>query len=93
LKLLFTFKSKNIDMIVKCIKGHEGVLNEGDIYTVVAETSKGNYILAEAEVPEGFTSFHKDRFEIISTIGWEDAWDGEMEEAFWAEQPPTELNA
>lgn len=80
-------------MIVKCIKGHEGVLNEGDIYTVVAETSKGNYILDEVEVPEGFTSFHKDRFEIVSLFYSEDVWDDEMEEAFWAEQPPAEYNA
>lgn len=80
-------------MQVKCIKGHEGVLNEGDIYTVIAETSNGNYILSEVGVPEGFTSFHKDRFEIVSVFGYEDDWDGEMEEAFWAEQPTAEYTA
>lgn len=80
-------------MIVKCIKGHEGILNEGDIYTVVAETSKGNYILSEVNVPNGFTSFSKDRFEIVSIFDSVDDWDGEMEEAFWAEQPTAEYNA
>lgn len=80
-------------MIVKCTKGYEGVLNEGDIYTVIAETDKGNYTLAEVQVPEGFTSFNKDRFEIVSVFDGEEVWDGEMEEAFWAEQPTAEYTA
>ena len=80
-------------MIVKCIKGHEDVLNEGDIYKVIAETDKGNYILSEIQVPEGFTSFNKDRFEIISVFDGEEVWDGEKEEGFWAEQPTAEYTA
>lgn len=80
-------------MIVKCTKGHEDLLKEGDIYTVVGETYKGNYILEEVEVPEGFTSFDKDRFEIVSLFYSEDTWDGEMEEGFWAEQPTAEYTA
>lgn len=67
-----------------CVTGHEGLLEEGNIYTVLEVTSKGNYILEEVEVPEGFTSFSADRFAILNPV---DDWTQEMEEAFWAEQP------
>ena len=78
-------------MVVKCIKGHEDLIKEGDIYTVIAQTSRGNYILQEVKVPQGFTSFSKDRFEIIDDF--EGLWDIHMEEEFWAEQPTTEYTA
>ena len=49
-------------MRVMCIQGAEGILTEGDIYTVVEITSKGNFILDEVNVPEPFTSFDSSRF-------------------------------
>lgn len=53
-------------MKVVCIKGHEGVLIEGEIYTVVNVTKNGNYLLNELEPPEPYTSFDKDRFDMVS---------------------------
>lgn len=47
---------------VKCIKGHEGILEEGQYYTVVEITKKGNYILDEVLPPPPHTSFCKSRF-------------------------------
>jgi hypothetical protein len=49
-------------MQVMCIQGHEGLLTEGDIYTVVYVTDKGNFLLEEIEVPEPYTSFDANRF-------------------------------
>lgn len=53
-------------MRVVCTRGYEGVLIEGEIYTVINVTKKGNYILNELDPPEPFTSFDKDRFEMVS---------------------------
>ena len=78
-------------MQVMCIKGHEGLLNEGDIYTVTTLTSNGNYLLEEVEVPEGYTSFSHDRFAVLSEA--EDSWTLELEEAYWAQQPTPEYSA
>ena len=53
-------------MRVKCIKSDDtNVLVEDAFYTVDAVTHRGNYILSEVAVPQGFTSFDKNRFEII----------------------------
>ena len=71
-------------MQVMCNEGHEDLLIQGNIYTVVGITSKGNYILQEVQVPEGFTSFSADRFEILFPT---DDWTEEMEEKYWEEQP------
>jgi hypothetical protein len=71
-------------MQVMCIKGHEGLLNEGDIYTVTALTSNGNYLLEEVEVPEGYTSFSNDRFAVLSEV--EDGWNEELEKEYWKMQ-------
>jgi hypothetical protein len=49
-------------MRVMCIQGAEGILTEGNIYTVVEITTKGNFILDEVTVPEPFTSFDNNRF-------------------------------
>jgi len=73
-----------------CVQGHEGVLEEGNIYTVSSITSHGNFLLHEVEVPEGYTSFSASRF---VTLQSDDDLTSEMEEAFWAEQPPAEYNA
>lgn len=49
-------------MKVMCINGSEDLLTEGDIYTVVYVTDKGNFLLEEVEVPEPYTSFDSNRF-------------------------------
>lgn len=87
----FTKKSNTYYMQVLCIKGHEGILEEGVTYTVEQITSNGNYILEDVSIPEGYTSFSKDRFVPIQMV--DDGWTEEMEEAYWAEQPPAEQNA
>jgi len=53
-------------MKVVCIKGQKGFLIEGETYTVINVTKKGNYLLNEIDPPEPYTSFDKDRFEIVS---------------------------
>jgi hypothetical protein len=80
-------------MRVVCIQGHESLLQDGDIYNVIGVTQNGNFLLEGVEVPEGYTSFAKERFESISDMSLEDTWDEEMEERYWAEQVPDELNA
>jgi hypothetical protein len=79
-------------MRVKCIKADDtNILIEDAIYTVSALTNKGNYTLFEANPPEGFNCFDKNRFEIIETLeedrfdelgyvdelGYEFGWDQE----------------
>jgi len=60
-------------MRVKCIKADDtNVLVEDAIYTVDAVTSKGNYLLAETNPPEGFNCFDKHRFEILEISSHED---------------------
>jgi hypothetical protein len=62
-------------MRVKCIKADDtNILIEEAIYTVNAVTNKGNYTLSEANPPEGFNCFDKNRFEIIETLE-EDTFD------------------
>jgi hypothetical protein len=53
-------------MKVLCIKGQKGFLIEGETYTVINVTKKGNYLLNEIDPPEPYTSFDKDRFEMVS---------------------------
>ena len=71
-------------MRVICIKGAEGILTEGEIYTVINVTTKGNYILAELDPPSPHTSFDATRFQEVL----EDDWTQEMEDQYWSEQPP-----
>jgi len=53
-------------MRVKCIKADDtNFLVEDALYTVEAVTSKGNYLLMEVSPPQGFTSFDKNRFQIL----------------------------
>lgn len=72
-------------MKVMCISGAEGLLKEGDIYTVVYVTENGNYLLEEVEVPEPYTSFDSKRFVTVEDTS--DDLTEEIEEEFWAEQP------
>ena len=72
-------------MKVMCINGYENLLTDGNIYTVVEVTSKGNFLLEEVEVPEGYTSFNSSRF--IPVQDTEDDWTAEIEEQFYKEQP------
>lgn len=48
--------------IILCIKGDGIYLKENEKYTVADVTEKGNLLLFEVDPPEGYTSFHKDRF-------------------------------
>ena len=77
-------------MQVMCVQGHNGLLEDGNIYTVSEVTSQGNFLLEEVDVPEGYTSFSSTRF---VTLQSQDDWSEEMEESYWAEQPPTEYTA
>ena len=72
-------------MQVMCIQGHKGLLQEGDIYTVVGVTRNGNYLLQEVDVPEGYTSFSKNRFSVLDEGDL--TWSNDFEEAFWDENP------
>jgi hypothetical protein len=77
-----------------CIEGHEGVLNAGEIYTVICITSKGNYILEEVKVPEGHTSFSSTRFNTVEIFDdWNSDWTEELERISLEEQQLAELNA
>lgn len=49
--------------LVKCIRGAEGILDEGSIYTVWDVTDKGHLKLEELHPPLPYTCFNKDRFE------------------------------
>ena len=87
-------------MQVLCVKGHEGVLEFGEVYTVKAVTPNGNYLLEGVEVPEGYTSFSRSRFGDIEEINSEawipeelDSWSPALEEEYWANQLTTEHNA
>ncbi len=75
-------------MKVLCIDGYEGVLTEGEVYTVAQVTIGNNFLLEEVSVPEGYTSFNSNRFVPLITSD-EDS----LAEAFWEEQPPAEYNA
>lgn len=77
-------------MKVLCIQGYEGLLIESEVYTVYQVTSNGNYLLEELKVPEGYTSFNKNRFvPLISTDLNE--WTEEMEQQYWEEQPNLQI--
>ena len=49
-------------MRVLCINGHEGILEEGETYTVTEQTEGGNYLLAEVNPPPPYASFKSSRF-------------------------------
>jgi len=49
--------------IVKCIKGAEGILEEGATYIVWDVTEEGHLKLEEVTPPEPYNCFNKDRFE------------------------------
>jgi hypothetical protein len=75
-------------MKVLCIDGYEDILTEGQIYTVVEVSKKGNYILEEVNIPEPYTSFHSSRFVPVEDDP-NSIWTEEMEKQFWSEQPST----
>ena len=71
-------------MRVLCIHGYEGVLEEGETYTVREVTDKGNYLLTEVDPPQPYGSFKHQRF-----ISLPEATDEElmaMEEYFGGDQ-------
>lgn len=49
-------------MRVMCIQGHEGILEEGETYTVIEHTESGNYLLAEVDPPQPYVCFKSNRF-------------------------------
>jgi hypothetical protein len=49
-------------MKVLCINGYDGVLTEGEVYTIAQVTVSNNFLLEEVNVPEGYTSFNSNRF-------------------------------
>lgn len=55
-------RRSNRKMRVLCLNGYEGVLSEGEVYTVSEVTHKGNYLLEEVEPPQPYSSFRKERF-------------------------------
>ena len=82
----FSKKSNTYYMKVLCINGSEGILEDGEVYTVIQVSKLGNYILEEVAVPEGYTNFDSNRFiPLISTDL--DEWTEEMEQQYWEEQP------
>jgi hypothetical protein len=78
-------------MKVMCINGYEGLLTEGEVYTVIKLTKQGNFLLEEVEVPEPYTSFNSDRF--IPIENEDSDLTEQLEKQFWSEQPTTEYNA
>lgn len=52
-----------IGSVVKCIRGAEGILEEGKKYLVDEVVGDGHLILLDVSPPEGYNCFHKDRFE------------------------------
>lgn len=77
----FYKKSNTYNMRVMCIDGYEGILTEGEVYTVTKVTTSNNYLLEEVDVPEGYTSFNSNRFIPLVT-----SEDDALEAAFWNEQ-------
>lgn len=51
--------------LVQCIRGHVGILNEGDIYTVTYVSPQGNVLLDEVSPPAPHTVFDKTRFKEV----------------------------
>ena len=49
-------------MRVMCIKGHRGILEEGEVYHVSEVTDKGHYLLFEVDPPNPYKCFNRDRF-------------------------------
>ena len=51
--------------LVQCIRGHVGILNEGDIYTVSYVSAQGNVLLDEVNPPAPHTIFDRTRFKEV----------------------------
>lgn len=66
---LLKSRKNNFYMRVLCIHGHEGVLEEGETYTVSEVTEGGNYLLFEVEPPQPFSSFKSTRFVPLTDSG------------------------
>lgn len=55
----------DIGSIVECIKGHPGVIEEGQYYTI--RDIKNGVCLYEVEPPHPYTSFLKERFKEVQS--------------------------
>ena len=51
--------------LVQCIRGHVGILNQGDLYTVSLVSAHGNVLLDEVSPPPPHTHFDKKRFKEV----------------------------
>jgi len=49
-------------MFLKCIKGHPGILEEGQIYEACMVTENGHFVLLRVNPPAPHTCFNKERF-------------------------------
>ena len=67
-------------MRVLCISGHEGVLEEGETYTVSEVTKGGHYLLLEVEPPQPYISFKSERFVPLPDITDEELMEMEQEQ-------------
>lgn len=56
-------------MLARCIIGYEGILDEGEFYTIKDVTSNGNIKLYEIDPPEPYTSFKSERFQFFIEDG------------------------
>lgn len=66
---------------VLCNVGSQGFIEKGKKYTVLTETENG-YVLFEVSPPRPYTSFHKNRFEVLNETNDElrDLFNGIREE-------------
>ena len=51
--------------LVQCIRGHVGILNQGDLYTVSLVSAHGSVLLDEVSPPPPHTHFDKNRFKEV----------------------------
>lgn len=72
-------------MRVMCVKGHEGILEEGEIYHVADVTDKGHYLLFEVDPPTPYKCFNRDRFLLLTDPTEEELMDLELEEQYGGE--------
>lgn len=72
-------------MRVICIKGHYGILDEGEVYHVSEVTKKGNYCLFEVDPPNPYLCFNKNRFVPLTNIDDEELIALELETQYGGE--------
>lgn len=56
-----------VNSIVQCIRGYEGILEEGAYYTVAEVTQNGHLLLMELYPPYPHNCFDKTRFKEVQS--------------------------